>query len=163
MYTRRLGVWSQQGNKLVGDGAAGSAGQGGSVSLSVDGNTAIVGGPSDGGGAGAAWVFVGSSAVGIDPLSSPAVIDFAPVAPNPALSAATLRFSLAHSARFSLAIFNAAGRRIREVASGPASEGAHAFTWDLRDDSGRVADSGVYFARLDVEGRVVTRMLVALN
>jgi hypothetical protein len=163
VYTRRLGVWSQQGNKLVGDGAAGSASQGASVSLSVDGNTAIVGGPSDGGGAGAAWVFVSSAAVGVEPPSPPAVIDFAPVAPNPALSVATLRFSLAHSARFSLAIFNPAGRRIREVTSGVASEGEHAFTWDLRDDSGRAAGSGVYFARLEVEGRVVTRMLVALN
>ena len=162
VYTRRLGVWSQQ-NKLIGDGAAGSASQGASVSLSVDGNTAIVGGPSDGGGAGAAWVFVSSAAVGVEPSSPPAVIDFAPVAPNPALSVATLRFSLAHSARFSLAIFNPAGRRIREVTSGVASEGEHAFTWDLRDESGRAAGSGVYFARLEVEGRVVTRMLVALN
>ncbi|MGC5276279.1 hypothetical protein ACPXAM_24405, partial [Escherichia coli] len=35
---------SQQGNKLVGTGAVGTAYQGASVSLSADGNTAIVGG-----------------------------------------------------------------------------------------------------------------------
>ncbi|HVN76896.1 MAG TPA: hypothetical protein VMT19_11300 [Thermoanaerobaculaceae bacterium] len=50
----------QQGDKLVGSGAAGAAGQGASVAVSADGNTAIVGGPGDNAGAGAAWVFVRS-------------------------------------------------------------------------------------------------------
>jgi hypothetical protein len=57
VFTRRRGVWTQQGDKLVGGGAVGNAGQGISVSLSADGDTAIVGGPFDNGN-GAAWVFV---------------------------------------------------------------------------------------------------------
>ena len=56
VYTRSAGVWSQQA-KLVGTGAVGGAEQGISVSLSGDGNTAIVGGPNDDELAGAAWVF----------------------------------------------------------------------------------------------------------
>ena len=44
VWTRSGGVWTQQGPKLVGSGAVGSAAQGYSVSLSADGNTAIVGG-----------------------------------------------------------------------------------------------------------------------
>ena len=72
-FTRRGGVWTQQGNKLVGTGAVGSARQGMSVALSADGNTAIVGGPGDNpwdrsvpfglGPAGAAWVFGRSAGV----------------------------------------------------------------------------------------------------
>jgi hypothetical protein len=57
VYTRAGGVWNQQGEKLVGSGAAGNANQGSSVSLSSDGNTALVGGPNDSLYAGAAWVF----------------------------------------------------------------------------------------------------------
>jgi hypothetical protein len=57
VFTRDLGVWTQQGGKLLGTGAVGSAEQGTSVALSSDGSTAIVGGPSDNNGAGAAWVF----------------------------------------------------------------------------------------------------------
>jgi hypothetical protein len=49
------GVWSQQA-KLGGTDTTGGAEQG-TVSLSGDGNTAIVGGPLDNGGAGAVWVF----------------------------------------------------------------------------------------------------------
>jgi hypothetical protein len=63
MYTRAGGVWTQQGGKLVGTGAAGNAEQGYSVALSADGNTAIVGGPSDNSGAGAVWVFTRSGGV----------------------------------------------------------------------------------------------------
>ncbi len=47
VWTRSGGVWTQQGSKLVGTGAVGAANQGHSVSLSADGNTAIVGGPDD--------------------------------------------------------------------------------------------------------------------
>jgi uncharacterized repeat protein (TIGR01451 family) len=57
VFTRSGGVWTQQGPKLVGSAAVGNAAQGKSVSLSADGNTAIVGGYVDNGGAGAAWVW----------------------------------------------------------------------------------------------------------
>jgi hypothetical protein len=58
IFTRNGGLWTQQGPKLVGTGAVGApAHQGHSVALSRDGTTAIVGGPNDNFGAGAAWVF----------------------------------------------------------------------------------------------------------
>ena len=63
VFTRSGGVWTQQGNKLVGTGAVGNAGQGVSVALSADGNTAIVGGPGDNSDTGAAWVFTRSGGV----------------------------------------------------------------------------------------------------
>ncbi|HEX3522106.1 MAG TPA: hypothetical protein VHT52_08465 [Stellaceae bacterium] len=63
VFTRSGGVWSQQGAKLVGTGAKGSAFQGSSVSLSGDGNTAIVGGYRDNGDVGAAWVYARSGGV----------------------------------------------------------------------------------------------------
>jgi uncharacterized protein (TIGR03437 family) len=57
VFTRSNGVWTQQGSKLVGTGAAGPAAQGYSIALSGDGTTALVGGNADNGNAGAAWVF----------------------------------------------------------------------------------------------------------
>jgi hypothetical protein len=63
VFTRSDGVWTQQGKKLVGTGAAGSARQGMSVALSSDGNTAIVGGWADNSRLGAAWVFTRSDGV----------------------------------------------------------------------------------------------------
>jgi hypothetical protein len=63
VYTRSGGVWTQQGSKLVGTGAVGNARQGGSVALSCDGNTAIVGGIADNKVTGAAWVHTRSDGV----------------------------------------------------------------------------------------------------
>ena len=62
VFTRSDGIWMQQGNKLVGSGAGElplSPGQGMSVALSADGNTAIVGGWEAEG----AWVFTRSGSV----------------------------------------------------------------------------------------------------
>jgi FG-GAP-like repeat len=60
VFTRSGGTWTQQGAKLVGSGATGAAGQGLSVAVSADGNTAIVGGFGDNSAIGAAWVFTRS-------------------------------------------------------------------------------------------------------
>jgi hypothetical protein len=62
VWTRSGGAWSVQ-TKLFGIGAATAAGQGTSVALSADGNTAILGGPFDNTNTGAAWVFTRSNGV----------------------------------------------------------------------------------------------------
>ncbi len=73
VFTRSDAVWTQQGEKLVGDctsscanegtGETGEGKFGSSVTLSADGGTALIGGPGDNGSAGAAWVFTRSGAV----------------------------------------------------------------------------------------------------
>ncbi len=60
VFTRSGGAWSQQGNKLVGTGAGGPASQG-AVSISADGTTVVVGGPTDDSGTGATWIFAASA------------------------------------------------------------------------------------------------------
>jgi len=63
VFTQSGGVWTQQGNKLVGSGSVGDASQGASVALSADGNTALIGGRVDNNGVGAAWVFTRNGGV----------------------------------------------------------------------------------------------------
>jgi pimeloyl-ACP methyl ester carboxylesterase len=63
VWTRSGGIWTQQGTKLVGSGSVGNAQQGRSVSISADGNTAIVGGGNDNSNIGAAWVWTRSGGV----------------------------------------------------------------------------------------------------
>jgi Tectonin domain/FG-GAP repeat len=61
VFVRINGIWSQQGSKLTASDETGDGNFGQSVSLSGDGNTALVGGPGDNNGAGAAWVFTRAS------------------------------------------------------------------------------------------------------
>ncbi len=61
VFTRSSeGVWSQQGSKLLGSGAVDGANQGQAVAISADGNTAIIGGPSNDSGDGGVWIFTRS-------------------------------------------------------------------------------------------------------
>jgi hypothetical protein len=62
VFTRAAGVWSQQ-QKLVATGSSGASGLGICSALTPDGNTAVIGGYTDGNGSGAAWVFVRSGGV----------------------------------------------------------------------------------------------------
>jgi hypothetical protein len=60
VFTRKNGTWTQQGPPLTGNGESGQGQFGVSVALSADGNTALVGGETDNGYVGAAWVFTRS-------------------------------------------------------------------------------------------------------
>ncbi len=62
VLTRSGEKWTQQGEKLTGKEETGAGEFGTSVALSANGNTALVGGPADGKGAGAAWVLAHSGA-----------------------------------------------------------------------------------------------------
>ena len=59
VFTRSGSTWTQQGKKLTGAAEIGAGDFGASVALSADGNTALIGGPSDNE-AGAGWVFTRS-------------------------------------------------------------------------------------------------------
>ncbi len=60
VFTLSGSEWVQQGGKLTGGSETGNGEFGWSVALSSDGNTALVGGPQDSGGVGAAWAFTRS-------------------------------------------------------------------------------------------------------
>lgn len=62
VFTRSGGVWTQQGSKLVGSGSEGiPVDEGLAVALSLDGNTAMIGGQRDNGDVGAVWFFARTS------------------------------------------------------------------------------------------------------
>ena len=57
VFRRRGSTWAQRGSKLTGSDETGRGSFGHSVALSSHGNTALIGGPNDHEGFGAAWVF----------------------------------------------------------------------------------------------------------
>ena len=81
-YPLRIDPWIQQGEKLTGGGERGEEGAFGfSVALSPEGTTALIGGPADNEGVGAAWVFTRTGTTGPSRAkSSPAAARGAPAA-----------------------------------------------------------------------------------
>ena len=103
---------------------------------------------------------------GTDLLSveeTPKVTFLAPGAPNPFAGTLRLRFGLARPGTADLAIFDAAGRRVRTVASGPYSPGRYSISWDGRDASGGSAAPGLYFVRLRTSDATLERRIIRLN
>ena len=80
--------------------------------------------------------------------------------PNPFNPSTTLRFDLGAAGPARLSLHDAQGRRVRVLAEGVFAAGEQVLTWDGRDDAGRALPSGVYFSRLEAEGRVESSKLV---
>lgn len=76
-----------------------------------------------------------------------------------------LRYSLPGIGRVRLAVYDVSGRLVRTLVSPAAiqSAGTRTVEWDGRRDSGVRATAGLYFARLEVNGRsAATRKIVLL-
>jgi FlgD Ig-like domain len=80
--------------------------------------------------------------------------------PNPAPGGCMLRFSLSAPHGGSLVVFDASGREVRKLESGPFAPGVHASPWDGRDDEGRGMANGIYFARLRLDTSEESRRIV---
>lgn len=68
--------------------------------------------------------------------------------PNPFNGELTVALELPASDRVELVVFDASGRRVCLLHSGPLPAGRHTFHWYGRDESGAELPSGVYLVRL---------------
>jgi hypothetical protein len=159
VFTRSSGVWSQQGSKLVGTGALGSAMQGSSVALSADGNTAIVGGFYDNTGAGAAWVFTRSETpVREEAANVPSQSVLEQNYPNPFNPSTKIQFSIDNRQLAIVKVIDMLGREVATLVNEVKEPGT--YTVEFRASS---LASGVYFYRLQAGTYVETKKLLLLR
>lgn len=81
------------------------------------------------------------------------------VHPNPTTGRATIQMSRAQPGPMRAAVYDLAGRRVRELAVDAAAADQD-LVWDGRDDSGRDAAAGVYFVKVrTADGEAVGRVV----
>jgi hypothetical protein len=83
--------------------------------------------------------------------------------PNPFNPATEITYSVDRDGRVRLAVYDVGGRLIRTLVDRPMPAGTHSADWDGRDDGGRAVASGVYFYRLQVGKRTLTRKALLLK
>jgi aminopeptidase N len=83
--------------------------------------------------------------------------------PNPFNPQTVIPMALPVTGRVDLAVYDAAGRRVRTLISGVVAAGEQKVTWDGRNDAGRALASGTYFARLRTAGVNEVRPLVLVR
>ncbi|MCK4305777.1 MAG: S8 family serine peptidase, partial [Candidatus Eisenbacteria sp.] len=81
-------------------------------------------------------------------------------APNPLHCTTRITLALPSSGEVSVAVFDAPGRLIRTLYDGSLPAGRSELIWDGCDDRGALAVSGVYFIRMDANGRSSSRRVI---
>lgn len=104
----------------------------------------------------------GDPLVAVEPYESDGVA-LAPPSPHPGHGSLRISFTLPHETALIIAVFDAHGRQIRTLAAGTFPPGVHRLVWDGRDDEGAAAPTGIYFYRLALPDRILTRRGILLR
>ena len=83
--------------------------------------------------------------------------------PNPFNQSTTISYDLVQDTEISLKIHDLLGRQVRTLVHRLQSAGPHSIVWDGRDEQGRQASSGAYFARLQAAQFVQTSKLLLIR
>lgn len=108
---------------------------------------------------------LGVSAVGDDPIgTTPGASEFAfgLPAPNPTRGMASFELSLPAAGAVRLLVVDVTGRLVSVAQDGRLEAGRHSISWSGRDADGQALARGVYYARLEVDGRVAGRRSIVL-
>ncbi|MBD3348048.1 MAG: hypothetical protein GF400_02485 [Candidatus Eisenbacteria bacterium] len=85
-------------------------------------------------------------------------------APNPFSPSTRIAYSVpSGGTQVELAVFTAAGRRVRTLVDDFQKGGEHAIMWDGRDEQGSEMASGIYFCRMVIGDKKATRKMVLLR
>lgn len=83
--------------------------------------------------------------------------------PNPFNPGTVIRYQLSVVSDVKLAVYDLLGREVRVLAEGRQAAGPHEAAWDGRDGRGTEMAGGVYYYRLTVDGRAMTRRMVLVR
>lgn len=83
--------------------------------------------------------------------------------PNPFNDRTIIRFYVPDRMEVRLEIFNILGQRVKTLLEERKEEGYHQVGWDGRSDGGERVSTGIYFYRLQGEGRATARKLVLVR
>ncbi|HER42930.1 MAG TPA: T9SS type A sorting domain-containing protein, partial [Candidatus Eisenbacteria bacterium] len=83
--------------------------------------------------------------------------------PNPFNPVTTVAFGVPRPGRVRIAVYDIAGRRGAVLVDRFMEAGEFTARWDGRDERGRAAASGVYFARMTMDDFSATRKMVLLR
>ncbi|MEZ5065044.1 MAG: FlgD immunoglobulin-like domain containing protein [bacterium] len=89
-----------------------------------------------------------------------AVAILEPGTPNPFRWVTNIAYSIPAAQSVRVTMHDVAGRRLAVLDQGARTAGRHFLTWDGRDEHGAAVGSGVYFARLEARGEVLTTKVV---
>jgi flagellar hook assembly protein FlgD len=87
-----------------------------------------------------------------------------PASPNPFTETTSIAYTVPTQGGYvEITVYDVSGREIRRLLSGAMPGGHGVALWDGLDNNGQRVASGVYFARLDVDGLTAMGKLMVLK
>ncbi len=83
--------------------------------------------------------------------------------PNPFNPSTTIDYSVPVRCHVNISVFNLLGQKVVSLVDEQKSAGSYSVTWNGRDDNNQQAATGVYFYRLQVEDRLLTKKMLLLK
>jgi hypothetical protein len=83
--------------------------------------------------------------------------------PNPFNPTTTIAFTLPRRSQVDLAVYNITGARVATLMNTELEQGNYRVSYNGRDEAGQVLSSGVYFYRLRVDGRILTKKMIFMK
>jgi len=90
-------------------------------------------------------------------------ISLYPARPNPFSGSTTIDFFLPRSQHVKLGVYDVRGRQVSTIVSGMLQQGRHSLNWNGLSAAGGPAAQGVYFLKMETDGKVLTRKIVVLK
>ncbi len=107
-------------------------------------------------------VYVGVDITGVEEESQWS-LSLGLIGSNPFRGNAALNYTLPQASAVRLHIVDVTGHVVRTLVDGTISAGPHAASWNGRDNDGRSLPSGIYFARLDAQGRSLVQRVLRMR
>jgi len=83
--------------------------------------------------------------------------------PNPFRSSTDLNFTVEKAGNVSLKIYNLKGQFVRNLMNTNLSKGSHKFTWDGKDDYGKNVGIGMYFCKVEADGKKISQKIIRIK
>jgi hypothetical protein len=99
----------------------------------------------------------------VDFAAPPAVAVLWGAAPNPFNPGTRISFTVPHTQRVRVGVYDLAGRLVTNLADADYGPGDHALAWDGCDEGGRPMPSGTYAVRLWTEQRLQSRLMTLVR
>jgi hypothetical protein len=85
------------------------------------------------------------------------------VGPNPSRGDVNIAFELPRTTTVQTRLYDARGRLVRDLGRTTYQPGPHLLCWDGRSSGGERLRDGVYFARIEVEGKAISGKIVLMD
>ena len=86
--------------------------------------------------------------------------------PNPfqvKSSQTSIEFSLKREGRTEVSIYNIKGQKVKTLADKNFNSGNHKLIWDGKNNTGKEVSSGIYFYKIEQDGKTQTKKMIVIK